>query len=59
MDTIRLCSRFLTISENAEIIYKTTQFWSKEHERSIYSNDPKLKIGWPLKNSHSNLSPKD
>ena len=50
---------FLTISETAEIIYKTTQFYSKEHERSICWNDPKLKIRWPLKNSYPKLSPKD
>ena len=39
---------FLTISNTAEIIYKTTNFWSKEHERSIIWNDPSLDIKWPL-----------
>lgn len=40
---------FLTISETAEVIYKTTNFWNKESERSILWNDKKISINWPLK----------
>lgn len=38
---------FLTLSETAEFLYKTTDFWSPEHERSIVWNDAVLKIKWP------------
>ena len=38
---------FLTLSEFAEVQYKTTKFWSKEHEKSLLWNDNKLKIKWP------------
>ncbi len=39
---------FLTLSEVAEVQYKTTNFWSKEFERSIIWNDSTLAINWPL-----------
>ena len=39
---------FLTISESAEVLYKTDNFWSKEHERTLYWNDPQLLIKWPI-----------
>ncbi len=39
---------FLTLSETAEIIYKTTAFWHKESEISILWNDKNLNIKWPL-----------
>ncbi len=38
---------FLTLSETAEILYKTTDFWSPEHERAIKWDDPDLEIKWP------------
>jgi len=38
---------FLTLSENAEVLYKTTDFWSQPCERSIRWNDPQLAIDWP------------
>ena len=50
---------FLTLSEVAEVFYKTTNFWNKESERSIYWNDPSLDIKWPLFNSSPLLSEKD
>ncbi len=50
---------FLTLSEVAEVFYKTTNFWNKESERSIYWNDPSLDINWPLFNSSPLLSEKD
>ena len=37
---------FLTLSKIAEVQYKTTNFWSKECERSIKWNDPKININW-------------
>ncbi|MDA0718332.1 MAG: dTDP-4-dehydrorhamnose 3,5-epimerase [Cyanobacteria bacterium] len=39
---------FLTLSEHAEVLYKTTDFWSRECERAISWDDPQLAIAWPL-----------
>lgn len=39
---------FLTVSDVAEILYKTTDYYSPEHERCIAWNDPDLAIAWPL-----------
>jgi len=39
---------FLTLSDSVEMLYKTTEFYSKEHERGILWNDPALGIKWPL-----------
>ena len=39
---------FLTVSDVAEILYKTTDYYSPEHERCITWNDPDLAIAWPL-----------
>ena len=50
---------FLALSENTEIIYKTTALWSKEYERSISWDDPKLEINWPLNNHEPLISFKD
>jgi dTDP-4-dehydrorhamnose 3,5-epimerase len=37
---------FVVLSESAECLYKTTDYWAPQHERSIIWNDPDLKIGW-------------
>jgi dTDP-4-dehydrorhamnose 3,5-epimerase len=39
---------FLTISDHAEFLYKTTDYWYPEHERTLLWNDPALHIAWPL-----------
>jgi len=39
---------FLTLSEHAEVLYKTTDFWSKDCEGAICWDDPQLAIHWPL-----------
>ena len=39
---------FLVLSELAEILYKTTDYYTPEHERSIAWNDPDIGIAWPL-----------
>jgi len=39
---------FLVISEVAEFLYKTTDYWYPEFERSIIWNDADLAIEWPL-----------
>ena len=38
---------FLTLSEHAEVLYKTTDFWSRECERALRWDDPDLAIAWP------------
>ncbi|MBA5688098.1 dTDP-4-dehydrorhamnose 3,5-epimerase [Rugamonas apoptosis] len=39
---------FMVTSEAAEFLYKTTDYWAPEHERSILWNDPAIGITWPL-----------
>ncbi|VFR50040.1 dTDP-4-dehydrorhamnose 3,5-epimerase [plant metagenome] len=39
---------FVVTSESAEFLYKTTDYWFPEHERSLLWNDPELGIDWPL-----------
>ena len=39
---------FLVVSETAEFLYKTTDFYAPEHERCIAWNDPDLAINWPM-----------
>jgi dTDP-4-dehydrorhamnose 3,5-epimerase len=39
---------FLTLSESADLLYKTTDYYAPEHERAIAWNDPHLAIRWPL-----------
>jgi dTDP-4-dehydrorhamnose 3,5-epimerase len=49
---------FCVLSEHAEVLYKTTDFYAPEHERSILWNDPELAIPWPLAGTPA-LSVKD
>ncbi|AEI78169.1 dTDP-4-dehydrorhamnose 3,5-epimerase RmlC [Cupriavidus necator N-1] len=39
---------FVVTSEYAEFLYKTTDYWYQEFERSIVWNDPTLSIDWPI-----------
>ncbi|GGC83071.1 dTDP-4-dehydrorhamnose 3,5-epimerase [Undibacterium terreum] len=39
---------FVVISEKAEFLYKTTDYWAPEHERCLLWNDPALGIQWPM-----------
>ncbi len=41
---------FLVVSDSAEFLYKTTDYWYAEYERSIVWNDPTIRIQWPLEN---------
>lgn len=38
---------FVVTSDSAEFLYKTTDYWAPEHERSILWNDPAIGIEWP------------
>lgn len=49
---------FVVLSEYAEFLYKTTDYWAPEHERCIIWNDGDLAIDWPLQGAPL-LSPKD
>ena len=39
---------FVVLSESAQFLYKTTDYWYQEHERSILWNDPQIGIDWPI-----------
>jgi dTDP-4-dehydrorhamnose 3,5-epimerase len=39
---------FLVISETAQVLYKATDYYAPEHERTLMWNDPNLKIDWKL-----------
>ena len=51
---------FYVISEYAEVLYKATDYYAPQWERSILWNDPRIGIQWPLINGEQpNLSMKD
>jgi dTDP-4-dehydrorhamnose 3,5-epimerase len=50
---------FLVLSQFAEFLYKTTDYYAPEHERTIAWNDPDLGIAWPLNGAEPLLSAKD
>jgi dTDP-4-dehydrorhamnose 3,5-epimerase len=39
---------FVVTGESAEVLYKTTDYWAPEYERSILWNDPDIGINWPI-----------
>lgn len=49
---------FVVLSDYAEFLYKTTDYWSPEHERCIIWNDPSLAIDWQI-SENPQLSAKD
>ena len=40
---------FLALEENSEVLYKASELWSKEQDRSIRWDDKDINIDWPLK----------
>ena len=53
---------FLTLSKQADLVYKVNEYWDKSSERSINWNDKNLNIDWPndfLEDIKINLSDKD
>jgi dTDP-4-dehydrorhamnose 3,5-epimerase len=50
---------FFVISETADVLYKTTNFYSPEHERCIRWNDETLGVRWPLGRVSPIVSAKD
>jgi len=39
---------FVVLSESADFLYKTTDYWIGEHDRALRWNDPAIGIDWPL-----------
>lgn len=54
-----LAHGFVVLSDTAEFLYKTTDYYTPEHERCIAWNDPTLAIEWPTLNGPPQLSAKD
>lgn len=50
---------FVVLSDSADFLYKTTDYWYPEHERSVLWNDPDLAIAWPLQGLQPTLAAKD
>jgi len=49
---------FVVISDSADFLYKTTDYWYPEHERSVRFDDPSIGIPWPLEGAPT-LAAKD
>jgi dTDP-4-dehydrorhamnose 3,5-epimerase len=54
-----LAHGFVVLSESAEFLYKTTDYYAPAHERCIAWNDPTLAIAWPSLGMLPQLSAKD
>jgi dTDP-4-dehydrorhamnose 3,5-epimerase len=50
---------FITLSETADFLYKTTEYYEPSHDRSIAWNDPEIAIRWPDMGAPPQLSAKD
>ena len=50
---------FLTLSESAEVLYKTSDYWNRDCERALRWDDPSLAIDWPVDGLQVQLSAKD
>jgi len=50
---------FLTLEPDTEVIYKVTDFYSAEHDRSVRFDDPAIGIEWPRVASSLHISDKD
>jgi dTDP-4-dehydrorhamnose 3,5-epimerase len=49
---------FVVLSETAEVLYKATDFYAPDHERTLLWNDPAIGIDWPFAGMPL-LKPKD
>jgi dTDP-4-dehydrorhamnose 3,5-epimerase len=54
-----LAHGFVVTSDSADVLYKTTDYYAPELERSIRWDDPALSIDWPLDGALPKLSAKD
>jgi len=54
-----LAHGFLVLSETAEFVYKTTDYYAPQHEGCLAWDDPTVGIDWPLAGAKPSLSAKD
>ncbi|RYE40933.1 MAG: dTDP-4-dehydrorhamnose 3,5-epimerase [Hyphomicrobiales bacterium] len=54
-----LAHGFLVVSDSADFLYKTTDYYAPQHERAIRWDDPALGISWPDTGGEPQLSAKD
>ncbi len=54
-----LAHGFSVLSESADFLYKTTDYYAPEHERCIHWSDPDLAIDWKLEGTAPSVSEKD
>jgi dTDP-4-dehydrorhamnose 3,5-epimerase len=54
-----LAHGFLVMTDIADFLYKATDFYAPEHERTIAWNDPSIGVEWPLLDSQPLISEKD
>jgi dTDP-4-dehydrorhamnose 3,5-epimerase len=54
-----LAHGFFVLSESAEFLYKTTDYYAPEFERCLAWNDPTIHINWPIEETAPLLSAKD
>ena len=50
---------FMVVTDGAEVLYKTTDYWYPEHDRCIRWDDPDLGIAWPIGSEPPLVSAKD
>lgn len=50
---------FVTLEDNTEVVYKVTDYYSPEHDRSLRFDDPSIGVEWPFDASAMQLSDKD
>jgi dTDP-4-dehydrorhamnose 3,5-epimerase len=50
---------YITLDDNCEVIYKTTDYYAPGHERGIAWDDPELQIDWGIASAEAILSDKD
>lgn len=50
---------FLVLADDTEFLYKTTDYYAPEHERTILWNGPDIGIDWPIEGIELRLSDKD
>lgn len=49
----------LTLEPNTEVIYKVSDFYSREHDRGLAWNDPEIAVDWPVPVDENLMSEKD
>ena len=50
---------FCTLTDQTEVVYKVTDYYSAEHDAAVRWNDPRIGIDWPVTEAEATLSAKD